>query len=249
MEEDDITLPRERSRRMQRTLEVAEHYRRGVPIELIAYDYGLAPSTVIKYARAFGLAPRVRRAGELAEQAQVILADYTGGTPLREMEQKYNCHRKEIWRLVKAAGLPGRRRGNPSPKQDLMQSGPLPAADATHEVEEGRGGKEADPVELDGAVALVEEELIDWGTESGTAIVLFAYSDERDPSLTGMAIVPGDLAELELDPGGGGALELDPAHAAHTIQATARVVGIRHPPADAACLYCLPEEVWEMGTE
>lgn len=146
MEEDDISLPRERSRRMQRTLEVAEHYRRGVPLELIAHDYGLAVSTVIKYARAFGLAPRIRRAGELAEQAQVILADYAGGTPLREMEQKYNCHRKEIWKLAKAAGIPGRRRGNPSPQENLPHLPPVPAANASDEVERGGWGQEADLV-------------------------------------------------------------------------------------------------------
>jgi hypothetical protein len=249
MEEDDITLPRERSRRMQRTLEVAEHYRRGVPIELIAHDYGLAPSTVIKYARAFGLAPRVRRAGELAEQAQVILADYTGGTPLREMEQKYNCHRKEIWRLAKAAGLPGRRRGNPSPKQNLMQGGPLPPANAARKMDQGSGGQKTDLVDLLSSVGGIEVELIDRLAQAWTSLVLPTDGDERGTPITSMAVVPGDLAELELDARRGGALELNPAHAASAVEPSATVVGVRHPPADAACLYCLPEEVREMGTE
>lgn len=178
MEEDDISLPRERSRRMQRTLEVAEHYRNGVPLELIAHDYGLAVSTVIKYARQFGLAPRIRRAGELAEQRQVILADYAGGTPLRDMEQKYNCHRKEIWRLAKDAGLPGRRRGNPSTQQDLPQRVPLPAARATGLMEEGRGGEEPDAVELQRAGGVVDVELVDRRAEARAASVLPADGDE-----------------------------------------------------------------------
>lgn len=98
---------------MQRSLEIANRYRDGDPIELIAHEYGVALSTVVKYARAFGLAPRIRRAGELAQQAQAIIADYAGGTPLKEMEQKYNVHRKALWRIVKDAGLPGRLNRKP----------------------------------------------------------------------------------------------------------------------------------------
>jgi transposase len=113
--DDDISLPAELSRRMQRSLEIAKRYRAGDPIEVIASDYGVALSTVIKHARKYGLAPRIRRAGELQEQAQVIIADYAGGTPLRIMEEKFSCHRKEIWKIVKAAGLPGRRSPRRSP--------------------------------------------------------------------------------------------------------------------------------------
>lgn len=131
----------------------------------------------------------------------------------------------------------------------MKNRGPLPVADASLEMNEGGGGHQTNAIELLSTVRPVYVEIVDWGTEPRTTLVLTPYGYKRGASGSSVAVVPGDLPQLELYACGGGSLELDPAHPSESIDAPPAVVGVGHPPADAGGLDSLPHEGGEMGAE
>lgn len=97
-------------------------------------------------------------------------------------------------------------------------------------------------IQLNGTIGGVDVELVDWRAEPGATVVLTADGDEAGAPHPRVAVVPGDLTELELYAGGAGPLELNPPHATSAVDPPPAVVGVGHPPANAAGLDGLEED-------
>jgi DNA invertase Pin-like site-specific DNA recombinase len=104
----DLSMQIDHRRRLDRMLEIVRQYRDGIPVIEIAEEFDCSRGTVLRLARAAGLAPRSKRLFTQVQRDEA-LRRFDNGEPLDHIANVLGTSVAWVSHLARDSGRPSRR--------------------------------------------------------------------------------------------------------------------------------------------